>query len=290
MGLRRDGDRRYTRAMSRPVRPEPGPADFVDPSDSAPGRPGRELRIGVLLCDHIDDAVQAEGHADYPERYRRLLDPPTEELTAEETDDGERPPIRPVVFDLTAGDRPDDPEQCDGWLIGGSRRDAHANDGFVPALVGFAAAAHQAAVPQVGICFGHQILARALGGTVARADGWGAGVHAYELVDAAPWMTDAVTEVAIVASHRDQVTRLPLDAELLLRAPYCPVAGFRVGETVFGVQGHPEFDVALSRTLSLRRRTMLGEPTARAALDSLRRTPDNPLVNSWIRRFLTGMP
>jgi GMP synthase-like glutamine amidotransferase len=243
----------------------------------------------VLLCDHIDDPVQAEGHADYPERYRRLLDPPAEELTTEEVGDGEAVALRPVMFDLTTGGMPEDPQQCDGWLIGGSRRDAHADDGFVPALVGFSAAAHDAAVPQVGICFGHQVLARALGGAVERADGWGAGVHAYEVVDAAPWMAGEPPEVAIVASHRDQVTRLPPDAELLLRAPYCPIAGFRIGETVFGVQGHPEFDTALSRCLSLRRRTALGEATASAALESLRRAPDDILVNSWIRGFLLGM-
>jgi GMP synthase (glutamine-hydrolysing) len=280
--LRDDGIQRYTRTMSRSVRPTP------DPATATGQEPARELRVGVLLCDHIDDAVQAEGHADYPERYRRLLDPPTAELTAEAGGGEARRPIRPVMFDLTTGDMPEDPQQCEGWLIGGSRRDAHADDGFVPTLVRFAAAARQAAVPQVGICFGHQILARALGGTVERADGWGAGVHTYEVVDAAPWMAREVTEVAIVASHRDQVTRLPEDAELLLRAAYCPIAGFRIGETVFGVQGHPEFDTALSRTLSLRRRTTLGEPTASAALDSLRRPPDNRLVNRWIRGFLTG--
>jgi GMP synthase-like glutamine amidotransferase len=249
------------------------------------------VRVGVLLCDHIDDAVLAEGHDDYPERYRRLLAPHPERQPDVDTPVAERS-LQPVVFDLTAGEMPDDPRQCEAWLIGGSRLDAHGDDGFVPDLVDFSAATQRAGIPQVGICFGHQVLARALGGTVERADGWGAGVRTYELVGSAPWIEPSPLpreEVAIVASHRDQVTRLPPDADLLLRAPYCPIAGFRVGDTVFGVQGHPEFDAALSRTLTTRRRGTLGEPTASEALASLHRRPDDGLVNRWIRRFLAGV-
>jgi GMP synthase-like glutamine amidotransferase len=234
-------------------------------------------RVGVLLCDHIDDDVVAEGHADYPERYRRLLS----------TDAGEDR-IRPIMFDLTAGEMPTDPGQCDAWLIGGSRLDAHGEDGFVADLVEFAAAARSADIPQVGICFGHQILARALGGAVTRADAWGVGVRTYQVHGWAPWIEHGPSQVAIVASHRDQVVALPPGAELVLAAPYCPIAGFRVRDLVFTVQGHPEFDTALSRSLTTRRREAIGDATADAALESLETAPDSPLVNGWIRRFLTA--
>ena len=236
----------------------------------------------MLICDHLDPEVVAL-HPDYPERYRSALVPPGPSSPA---NSGVDPAIELVVFDLTAGELPDRPERCDAWLIGGSRLDAHSDEGFVPELVGFASTCHTVGVPLVGICFGHQIVARALGGTVERADGWGAGVRSFEVVGTSDWMDRPPASVSMVVSHRDQVTRLPVGAELLLRAEYCPIAGFRIGSSVFCIQGHPEFDLALSRTLCTRRRHAMGDEVTDRALASLAAPTDGDLVNDWIRRFL----
>lgn len=260
------------------------PRDHASPlaEPTAPGPDSPGLTVGVLICDHLDPEVVAL-HPDYPQRYRSVLAPPD---TSSPADAGADPALEPVMFDLTAGELPDQPERCDAWLIGGSRLDAHSDEGFVPELVDFAAECHTAGVPLVGICFGHQIVARALGGTVERADGWGAGVRSFEVAAQAPWMLHPPESVSMVVSHRDQVTRLPTGAELLLRAGYCPIAGFRVGDSVFCIQGHPEFDTELSRTLCSRRRRAMGDEVTDEALASLAEPSDGDLVNGWIRRFL----
>ena len=65
----------------------------------------------------------------------------------------------------------------------------------------------------VGICFGHQLLAQALGGKVDRApDGWGVGVQQYDIVESLPCMDPPLTRFALLASHQDQVVDVPPDA------------------------------------------------------------------------------
>ena len=245
--------------------------------------PGRRstLRVGILLCDHLDDEVAAR-HGDYEGRYRTLLGPLG---------------VDAVVHDLTRGEAPASTAECDAWLVSGSRRSAYDDEAFVPALTRFVADAVEADVPVVGICFGHQVVARALGGRVERAEGWGIGVKRYHLGGGArtgagppPWMEGSPESFTMVVSHRDQVVELPDGAELLASAEYCPVAAFHVGDGVFCVQGHPEFDVALSATLSRRRRAAIGHDVVEAGLASLGTAPDNPLVAEWIQRFLRRRP
>lgn len=132
-------------------------------------------------------------------------------------------------------------------------------------------------VPVVGICFGHQLLAQALGGRVERARvGWGAGVYTYELLDGwyprgievAPEPGDDGT-VSLIASHQDQVVDLPEGAAVAARTDHCPIAAFTIGPRVLAVQPHPEFTTGLSRELSTQRRERMGEATTDAALGSL---------------------
>jgi GMP synthase-like glutamine amidotransferase len=97
-------------------------------------------------------------------------------------------------------------------------------------------------VPFVGICFGHQMLAQALGGEVAKAQtGWGVGVLPLEIVSSEPWMQPPRAEVRIQHMHQDQVQRLPPGSVVLGRSAHCEIGMFRVGETMLGIEGHPEF-------------------------------------------------
>lgn len=256
------------------------PRDPIRPGTASDPRGSRRLRIGVLICDHLDPAI-LERHADYGPRYRELLAPP-----GDPEGPGAEASFDVVELDLTAGELPDDPAACDAWLVGGSRLDAHGDGGFVPGLVEFVARVLSENVPLVGICFGHQILARALGGRIERAGSWGAGVKRFSVLGSAPWITVPSDPVSLVVSHRDQVADLPPGAELVLTAAYCPVAGFRVGERAFAVQAHPEFDTGLSRTLSEGRREIMGDDVTADALASLDLPTDSGQVNRWIRRFL----
>ena len=148
---------------------------------------------------------------------------------------------------------------------------------------------HGARRPFAGICFGHQVLAQALGGEVVRAPGgWGVGVHEMEVLRGESWMSPARTTCRLPYMHQDQVRRLPGDAMLLGRSAHCEIAMFRAGETMLGIEGHPEFPGAYSAALIRARAVEIGAERARAALASLEQESEQAVAGAWIARFLAG--
>jgi GMP synthase-like glutamine amidotransferase len=143
--------------------------------------------------------------------------------------------------------------------------------------------------PFVGICFGHQLLAKALGGTVGRAEhGWCVGVQEYDVV-AQPWWADPRRDrLSLIASHQDQVTTVPAGAALLARSDACPVAGMLVGERAWTLQGHPEFTWELADSLLAGRIELLGADVVVRARASLAHPADQQLVGTWMARFFKG--
>lgn len=230
------------------------------------------LRIGLLQCGYLHpDLVPAFG--DYPEAFGALLAPHGVDLT---------------TFDVQAGPLPEDPDALDGWLVSGSASSAYEPLGWIPPVEDFLRTLVEGDVPLVAICFGHQLLAQALGGRVEKApDGWGAGAHDYELVGPPPaWMEPTCSgPVRLIASHQDQVVALPDGAELVARTAHCPNAAFTLGPRALAIQPHPEFTAELSRKLVRLRRDRIGAAAADAALASLDERLDSDLVASWMSDF-----
>lgn len=234
---------------------------------------GPPASVGLLLCDHLDDEVAAVD-GDYTELYPAAFAPAGVELH---------------IFDVTAGDLPASTGDFDGWLVSGSRRSAYEDADWIPELRDLVRTLAEEERPTVGVCFGHQVAALALGGEVARATGgWGVGAREFEVVAPAPWMERDAGSFRILMSHQDQVVRLPADAELVASADYCPVGAYRIGDRLFCVQGHPEFTRGVSRTLTVRRREVLGGEVADAALRSLEHPLDHDRVVGWAAAVLRG--
>ena len=145
-----------------------------------------------------------------------------------------------------------------------------------------------AGVPFVGICFGHQLLAHALGGRVARAaTGWGAGTHRIVVDERAePWMDPPAAELALHFMHQDQVEVLPPGGVVLGRADHCPVALMRVGGTMVGIQPHPEFPAAYVDALLADRVARIGDDEVAAARAGLAQPTDEATVAGWFARIL----
>jgi GMP synthase (glutamine-hydrolysing) len=234
------------------------------------------MKIGLLLCDHLDPNI-AEGIGDYTELYPAAFSPVGIDL---------------AVYEVTASQLPKSTSECEGWIVSGSRKSAYEDLPWISELSDFIQTAATDRVPQMGVCFGHQLIASALGGKVEKSTkGWGVGAKEFEIVSTAPWMQaePPVTKFRMLMSHQDQVLRLPDGAELLATADYCPVAAYRLEDYVFCVQGHPEFVPALSKKLIDARRVTLGEDVADAALLSLENLSSHPLdhhlVAEWAARF-----
>ena len=119
--------------------------------------------------------------------------------------------------------------------------------------------------------------------------GWGIGARSFDVRTPAPWMDGAPPAVTLLMSHQDQVIELPPDAELLAGADYCPVGAYRVGDHVFGVQGHPEFVPDLLAFLVQKRRSRIGDAAVDEALGTLHRPLDSHRVAGWAAAFLQGV-
>lgn len=138
------------------------------------------------------------------------------------------------VWDVTAMELPTDPRECDGWLITGSRYGAYEDHPWIAPLEDFIRAVHAQKRPMVGVCFGHQIIAKALGGRVEKfAGGWSVGRVEYELAGGGT--------LPLFAWHQDQVTELPPGAQVTARSDFCPYAGLAIGDHIKTIQPHPEF-------------------------------------------------
>lgn len=231
------------------------------------------LRLGILQADHVDAEYRAR-FGDYADMFATALG------------DALGPDAVFEFYDVRLGCYPDRVGDCDGYLITGSRASVFDDEPWIARLKDFVRELHDARAKTVGICFGHQLAAAALGGLVDRAEvGWGVGVHTWEVVDDEPWMRPRLPEVRLVASHQDQVEVLPPGARLLAASDFCPNAAFGMGGHLFAVQGHPEFTKDYARFLMCRRRDQLGgafEPGMR----SLDQPTDEHVVAQWIAGFL----
>ncbi len=176
------------------------------------------MHIGILQTGHAAPEVLA-GHGDYPSMFEHLL--------AE----------RGLTFSTWAvldDAFPDGPEAAEGWLITGSRHGAYEDLPWIPRLEGLIRDIHAAGRPLVGICFGHQIIAQALGGRVEKfAGGWSVGRTDYDFGD---------ETLALNAWHQDQVVTDPDGARIIATSARCRNAGMVIGDTILTIQPHPEFD------------------------------------------------
>lgn len=175
------------------------------------------MLIGILQTGLAPDALSPEM-GDYPDMFARLLD-------------GQGFTFR--TFRVVEGEFPAGVRDCDGWLITGSRHGVYEDHPWIPPLEQFIRDAFAAHVPVVGICFGHQIVAQAMGGKVERyAGGWAVGATDYDF---------GGEKVTLNAWHRDQVVQAPPGAKVIATNDFCANAALLYDDRALTVQAHPEF-------------------------------------------------
>ena len=177
------------------------------------------MKIGILQTGIAPDEISAE-HGQYPDMFARFLSDRGFEFDSYS--------IVNAVFPTSIND-------ADGWLITGSKHGAYEDHAWIPPLEDFIRAVYAADIPLVGVCFGHQIIAQALGGKVEKFDGgWSIGHTQYQI-------NGQDTPMELNAWHQDQVTELPPDARVIGSSDFCKYAFLTYGDKVMTTQPHPEF-------------------------------------------------
>lgn len=139
------------------------------------------------------------------------------------------------------GEFPRDITNYDGFLITGSTASSNDTDAWVQRLQEMVRAIDGAQIPLFGACFGHQLIAKALGGTVVEnPGGWRFGVAHSAIATPCKWMAPTNAALPQYAAHCEQVSRLPIGATTYATAKGTPHAGFTKGTHIATTQYHPE--------------------------------------------------
>lgn len=225
------------------------------------------MKLAILETGVPPDPLAAE-FGSYPDMFAKLLGPGFEIET----------------FDVVNGGLPK-PSAHGAYLVTGSPAGVYDPLPWIAPLMDFIRDAGEAKM--IGVCFGHQVMAEALGGEVIKSPkGWGAGLHRYEVVHPEFW-TSGKRQVAIPASHQDQVVRQPPNTDVVARSDFTPFAALAWKDRpAISFQFHPEFSVGYAKALIEKRFDRVNEP--QAALASLDAPNDNQVVGGWIRKFLNG--
>lgn len=236
------------------------------------------MHIAILTTGRINPQLEGR-YGPYYDMFVNML------TTYKDTDDTIE--FQFTNFLVLDGQFPASIHDFDGYIITGSPSAVYKEYHWLDSLFTFIKDCHKAQIPLCGICFGHQAVARALGGHVINwPEGWGVGIHKMTLKHRPVWMQEDIKEFSLIYIHEDQVTDLPEHARTFASNAFCAHGGFFIGEHIFCLQGHPEFAVKFTCETIDARRKDIGEAKTRDALQSLTtKTPDTHIATNWIRQF-----
>ncbi len=236
--------------------------------------PMNDLTIGILLTDHVVDALQ-EKHGDQNDFYYKIFNEAHKDINLK-------------IFDITLDEYPQNIDDCDGYLITGSKLSVYDDVQWIRDLEVFIQLLHLKKKSLLGVCFGHQLIAKALGGEVQKAKvGWVLGLQHYTFHNNFPWLENLNKDIKLIHSHQDQVINLPEGTTLVASNELVPNAMYFIEDHIMSIQGHPEFTNEYAYDVVCKRRDILGEKIFKSAEQSLLNEQSDYLevTNWWIEFF-----
>lgn len=222
------------------------------------------MNIGILVAGHFDEVMIAK-HGDIDAVLARVL-----------CDEA----LRFTTYTVCDGHFPQCVSEADGWIISGSIHCANDDIPWINQLKDLTCQIVSADKPLVGICFGHQVIASALGGIVEPfSGGWAMGGHQYQI-------DNNRSSTRVIAWHQDQVIAKPDSAECIGSSPFCQFAFLHYPGKVFTMQPHPEFSLALARDLLNAKQHNFSMHQVDQVKGSLEQALDSALLHRSIIEFL----
>lgn len=232
------------------------------------------MKIAIIETGKPPEKIRAV-HPGYPEMFAELLHQRGMELEFS-------------TFAVSDGAPFPDLDSYDGVLITGSPAGVYEDHPWMHPLMTFIQDAARTDTPVAGICFGHQAVAKALGGNVNKSEkGWGVGRHTYDLITTPDWLEAEQSQFSLAVSHQDQVLDLPNRAKVIAASDFTPFAALYYPDApALTFQGHPEFNAIFSQDLyNVRRNNPLTDVQVDSAIETLNSPCDNDLVAEWILSF-----
>lgn len=221
------------------------------------------MKIGILQAGHAAPAM-VEAVGDYEKMYSDML--AGHDFTFQ-------------LWSVVDMEFPSDPEAADAWLISGSKHGAYEPLEFIAPLEEFVRQIIASGRALVGVCFGHQIIAKALGGTVEKFEGgWAVGNQPYDIQGETLYLN---------AWHQDQITKLPEGAKRIGTSDFCENAMLLYDGKALTIQPHPEFsNRAIDALLQSRAKGVVPEDLQEKARQRLDLPDHNAEMGNRLAHFL----
>jgi len=233
------------------------------------------VKIGILEADQLSETLRKQ-YGSYGDMFQNLLQLVDKRLALPR-------------YQVTESVYSENIDDCDAYLITGSKSSIYDDKPWIKQLQDYVITLAGRQKKLIGICFGHQLIAQALGGRAQKSEkGWGVGLATSTVYVSKPWMDPAKETFALITSHQDQVTALPPHAELIAGDDFCAYASYQIGDHILAFQGHPEFSPEYARQRMHDRREIIGEQRYQQGMASLNQNADHPLIAKWIINFVRG--
>jgi GMP synthase-like glutamine amidotransferase len=231
------------------------------------------MRRVTIIETGLISLRQRERHGSFPQMFQHMI------VAADAC----------IAFDIVsvvAGEPLPEPKALEAILITGSPAGVYDELGWIAPREDFVRLAYASEIPMVGVCFGHQLMAQALGGLVRKSEkGWGIGRHVYDIAPG-----NGVIEgrhIALACSHQDQVIEPPRGAKTFMSSDFTPYAGLLYANgAALSVQPHPEFSVGFARLCCELREGKAPDEVVAAAKASLELPLESARLGEAITRFL----